>query len=60
VLKIGKSAITFGYRVFRQGEKEPLTEGHNVAVCLDMETFKKRDIPAWLRQRLEAQLRADE
>lgn len=59
VLKIGNSAITFGYRVFKQGENEPWIEGHNVTVCLDMETFKKKDIPGWLRQRLEKQLRKD-
>ena len=60
VLGIGTSAITFGYRVFKQGEKHPRTEGHNVTVCLDMETFKKREIPDWLRQRLQAQLGMDE
>jgi 4-hydroxybenzoyl-CoA thioesterase len=57
VLKIGKSSITFGYRVFKPGEKELLIEGHNVAVCLDMDSFIKRDIPEWLRQRLETQIR---
>ncbi len=57
VLKIGKSAITFGYRVFKQGENKPRTEGRNVTVCLDMDTFQKRDIPDWLRQRLAKQLR---
>ena len=57
VLAIGKTSITFGYRVFKRGEKEPLVEGHNVTVCLDMESFKKRDIPDWLRQRLETQIR---
>ena len=56
VLKIGKSSITFGYRVFKQDEDIPWTEGHNVAVCLDMDTFKKRDIPDWLRQRLQTQM----
>ena len=59
VLKIGKSSITFGYLVFKQGQNVPRIEGHNVTVCLDMETFKKRDIPDWLRQRLEKQVRAD-
>jgi 4-hydroxybenzoyl-CoA thioesterase len=56
VLKFGKTSITFGYRVFKQGEAEPWTVGHNVTVCLDMDTFKKRDIPDWLRQRLEKQI----
>lgn len=57
VLTVGKTSITFGYRVFKRGEKEPLVEGHNVTVCLDMDSFKKRDIPDWLRQRLETQIR---
>lgn len=57
VLNVGKTSITFGYRVFKHGEKEPLVEGHNVTVCLDMDRFKKRDIPDWLRQRLETQIR---
>jgi 4-hydroxybenzoyl-CoA thioesterase len=56
VLKIGKSSITFGYRVFKPRKEQPLIEGHNVAVCLDMDTFEKRDIPNWLRQRLEKQI----
>ena len=56
VLNVGKTSITFGYRVFKRGEKEPLVEGHNVTVCLDMDRFKKRDIPDWLRQRLETQI----
>ena len=59
VLNFGKTSITFGYRVFKQDENEPWIEGQNVTVCLDMDTFKKRDIPDWLRQRLETQLRKD-
>jgi 4-hydroxybenzoyl-CoA thioesterase len=53
VRAVGKSAITFGYRVFRQGETDPRIAGHNVTVCLDMDTFTKKDIPDWLRERLE-------
>jgi len=53
VLKIGKTSITFGYRVFKRGEAEPRIVGRNVTVCLKMDTFKKMEIPDWLRQRLE-------
>jgi 4-hydroxybenzoyl-CoA thioesterase len=53
VRAVGRSSITFGYRVFKQGETEPRVSGHNVTVCLDMETFTKQDIPEWLRARLE-------
>ena len=56
VSKIGKTSITFGYSVFKQGEDKPWVVGHNVVVCLDMNTFKKIDIPDWLRQRLEKEL----
>ena len=56
VLNLGNTSITFGYRVFKKDEDEPLIAGHNVTVCLDMNTFKKRDIPDWLRQRLDAQI----
>jgi 4-hydroxybenzoyl-CoA thioesterase len=57
VLNFGKTSITFGYRVFKKGESDPSIEGHNVTVCLDMDSFKKRNIPDWLRQRLEKQTR---
>jgi 4-hydroxybenzoyl-CoA thioesterase len=56
VLKIGLSSVTFGYRVFKEGEVDPRIVGHNVTVCLDMDTFQKMDIPAWLRQLFEEQL----
>ena len=56
VSKIGKTSITFGYRVFKQGEDKPWAVGHNVVVCLNMNTFKKKDIPDWLRQKLEKQI----
>ena len=52
VSKIGKTSITFGYRVFKQGEDMPWAVGRNVVVCLNMNTFKKKDIPDWLRQKL--------
>ena len=38
VSKIGKTSITFGYSVFKQGEDKPWVVGHNVVVCLDMNT----------------------
>ena len=60
VLKVGRSSITFGYRVFKKGETEPRIVGHNVTVCLDMDTFKKVEIPDWFRPQLEGQLNADE
>jgi len=60
VLKVGRSSITFGYRVFKKGETEPRIVAHNVTVCLDMDTFKKVEIPTWFRPQLERQLNAAE
>jgi len=54
VLKIGRTSITFGYRVFKQGETDPRIIGHNVTVCLDMDKFEKIAIPDWLESRLES------
>ncbi len=58
VLKVGRTSITFGYRVFKKGETEPRIVGHNVTVCIDMDSFEKQAIPAWLRQLLEQQMSA--
>jgi len=56
VLKLGRTSITFGYRVFKEGEEDPRIVGHNVTVCLDMDNFQKMELPAWLRQLFEQQL----
>lgn len=60
VLKVGRSSITFGYRVFKKGETDPRIVGHNVTVCLDMDTFRKVEIPTWFQPQLARQLNADE
>jgi 4-hydroxybenzoyl-CoA thioesterase len=53
VMQIGSSSITFGYRVFRENEDVARVVGHNVTVCIDMDTFNKLKIPDWLRLKLE-------
>ena len=58
VLKIGRSSITFGYRVFKEGETDPRIVGHNVTVCLNMDSFKKMEIPDWFRKLLEQNAKA--
>ena len=57
ILRMGRTSITFGYRVFKEGENDPRIEGHNVTVCLDMDNFQKMEFPDWFRQLLEGQLR---
>ena len=56
VLALGSSSIKFGYRVFRQGEDTPRVTGHNITVCVDMETFQKTSIPDFLKECLEGHL----
>jgi 4-hydroxybenzoyl-CoA thioesterase len=58
VLKFGTTSITFGYRVFKEGESQPRIVGHNVTVCLDMDSFKKMEIPDWLRIQLAQKTQA--
>lgn len=56
VRKLGRTSITFGYRVFKEGEADPRIVGHNVTVCLDMDNFQKMEFSTWLRHLLEKQL----
>ena len=56
VRKLGRTSITFAYRVFKEGEDDPRIVGHNVTVCLDMDTFQKMEFPDWLRQLFEEKL----
>jgi 4-hydroxybenzoyl-CoA thioesterase len=53
VVRLGRTSITWKYTVYVEKESEPAIEGSNVTVCLDMETFKKREIPDWLRKKLK-------
>ena len=52
VQDFGNSSITFGYRVFKKGGTTPHIVGHNITVCINMDTFEKIEIPDWLRPRL--------
>lgn len=55
VIKIGRTSITWGYTAYKTGEADAIVvEGHNVTVCMNMDIFKKKDIPDWLRKALEA------
>ena len=56
ILRVGSSSLTIGYRVFKKGDPEPRIVGHNVTVCINMDTFEKIDIPDWFRQILEDQM----
>jgi 4-hydroxybenzoyl-CoA thioesterase len=54
VLNLGDTSITWGYKVCRAQEAgQVVTEGQNITVCMDMDTYEKRELPAWLRTLLE-------
>ena len=54
VQKVGRTSITWGYRVFRTTDpEEPIVTGCNVTVTVNLDTFEKQEIPEWLRERLE-------
>lgn len=53
ILKIGTTSITWYYQVLRTHDPySVVAEGQNVTVCIDIDTFKKKDIPLWLYNRL--------
>ena len=62
VLKIGRTSIAWGYTTYKTGAPDiVVAEGHNVTVCLNLDTFTKAEIPDWLYQALEGyQRRCDE
>jgi 4-hydroxybenzoyl-CoA thioesterase len=52
VLSVGETSIKFGYTTYLEDQKEVLVEAHNITVCLDMISFKKRTVPKWLKEKL--------
>ncbi len=52
---IGATSIVWGYLAYRLGEENrPVAEGHNVTVCINVDSFQKADVPGWLRHDLLA------
>lgn len=52
--KVGESSIIWLYRIFRPAENQPAARARIVTVNVDMDTFEKRPVPEWLRDRLES------
>jgi 4-hydroxybenzoyl-CoA thioesterase len=52
VEKVGTSSITFAYAIRIRGKETAAVRGKKVTVCLDLDTFKKKEIPEWLRAKL--------
>ena len=51
ILKTGGSSITWGYTGYISGD-DIVVEGRVVTVCVETDTFRKIDVPHWLRQGL--------
>lgn len=53
VLKIGHTSITWGYRVYKMDNPaQPVVQGHNVTVTINLDTYQKVEIPKWLKEKL--------
>ena len=48
---LGRTSVRFRYEASVGGR--PVFKARNVAVAVDMATFKPMTLPAWLRERLE-------
>lgn len=46
--KVGASSLTFRFSFYRSGEDEPASVARVVTVCLDLDSFEKRPVPAWV------------
>lgn len=46
---VGASSLTFRFTFFKNGEEEPVSVARVVTVCLDLDRFEKRPVPAWVR-----------
>ena len=61
VVDIGRTSITWGYEGYRVRDVgEIAVEGQNVTVCVETETFEKREVPEWLKKGLTAYMKRSE
>ena len=51
---VGRTSVGWTYTVYRRGHPEVHATGRVVTVNIDLDTFEKREIPDWLREKLES------
>jgi YbgC/YbaW family acyl-CoA thioester hydrolase len=51
--RLGGRSVTWRYRVFREGEEAPRAEARITTACVDMATWRTRDLPPDHRAVLE-------
>ncbi len=49
--RLGSSSLVWEYTIYRQGEAHAVFRARLVTVAVDMQSFEKRPIPPWLRDR---------
>lgn len=61
IKNVGRSSITWGYKVFRIAEPETvIVQGRNVTVTVNLDTYEKLKTPDWLREKLIEQQKLGE
>ncbi len=53
IARVGRASVDWRYAVYRVGEAEPVAVGQVITAGIDLDTFKTRDVPDWLRGALE-------
>jgi len=52
IAKIGRSSVDWRYELTLAGREGPCAEIRVVTACLDFDSFRAREIPDWLREKL--------
>jgi 4-hydroxybenzoyl-CoA thioesterase len=52
--RLGKTSVDWRYELRRQGDGTLSAEARVVTACLDLDAFRARSLPDWLRAKLEA------
>lgn len=50
--KLGRTSVTWSYTVFTRGSDAVHATGRVTTVNIDLDSFEKREIPDWLRERM--------
>ena len=53
VERIGESSLSFRFVVTLKDEPDPVAVGRVVTVSMNLDTYRKTQVPEWLRARLE-------
>jgi 4-hydroxybenzoyl-CoA thioesterase len=60
IVRIGDSSVEWSYTAYTQGSNAVHAMGRVTTVNIDLDSFQKREVPSWLRERLEKYRKATE